>query len=67
MSYGICICSVCKHEVHQSGPRDAYGRNRWTHCEDRTSICEDAQAIYPMTQAEIKGKWCGVDGLVGLM
>jgi hypothetical protein len=67
MSWGICICSVCKHEVHQSGPRDAQGRTKWQHCEGRTPICPDAQAVYPHSEGEIKGKWCGVDGAVGLL
>jgi hypothetical protein len=63
MSWGMCICSVCKREVHQDGAKDAQGRTRWTHCEDKTPICEHGLAEYAQDLREVKGKYCGRDGI----
>lgn len=56
MSTGLVICSVCLREVHQDGPNQS-----WTHCEDRTARCENANSVYPL-MGHIKGEWCGKDG-----
>jgi hypothetical protein len=56
MSWGILICSKCKREIHQDGPDHS-----WTHCEDKTSICDGAGKIYPTSREQIKGKFCGKD------
>lgn len=63
MSLGICICSACKREVHQTGRRDGDSKRLWEHCEDRTLICDSAKPICPQTKDEIKGHWCGCDGM----
>jgi len=62
MSWGMCICSGCRREVHQDGAKDANNRTGWTHCEDHTPICPNSRADYAQTIAEVKGKWCGCDG-----
>jgi hypothetical protein len=56
MSVGLVICGKCKREVHQAGDR------RWFHCETKTPICDGADAPYAQSEAEIVGKWCGMDG-----
>ena len=61
MSWGLVICSVCKREVHQSGPKDR--ENGWEHCEDRTPRCHEGQSQYPAVAEDIAGKWCGADDL----
>lgn len=64
MSWGMCICSTCKREVHQDGPMKD-GRRGWTHCENSTPMCDGARADYVQTLSEVKGKWCGCDGKPG--
>lgn len=63
MSWGICICSICKREVHQkrSIPGDFNSKLVWYHCDDTAAICEGATAAYPKSNDEIVGKWCGSD------
>jgi hypothetical protein len=56
MSCGIVVCSNCKREVHMED-------RLWSHCEDGTSLCAEASAVYPRTHAAIQGKWCGRDDL----
>jgi len=63
VSYGICICSNCKREVHQDGGPNGRGGWLWTHCEDKTPMCNGSDAIYPESRDDIRGKWCGADGL----
>ena len=60
VSYGLCVCSVCKHEVHQSS-----GDRSWLHCEGKTPLCEGAKSVFPGNTSEIQGKWCGMDDLDG--
>lgn len=65
MSSGIVICSKCKREVHQDGPRVPSGSftvATWRHCEDKTPRCAGATSDYPRSVADIVGKWCGADG-----
>lgn len=64
MSYGTVICSTCKREVHQSR-NTSTDRLYWFHCEDESDICRDSTATYPMSIAEIVGKWCGRDAMGG--
>lgn len=52
MSYGLCICDQCQHEVHQDGPDHA-----WRHCEDKTTICLEGKPIYAK-QEDVVGKCC---------
>lgn len=59
MSYGIVICSVCDREVHQDGDKGI--RNGWRHCESGAVICIGGQAIYPDSESQIVGRWCGRD------
>lgn len=61
MSYGLVICSQCKHEVHQSGNRNL--ANGWQHCDDRSTICESGLAVYPKSKDEIVGPYCGIDDI----
>lgn len=61
MSYGLVICSICKHEVHQRGDRS------WWHCDTVTPMCNGAQAIFPERRTDIKGAWCGADDFDGTM
>ncbi len=61
MSWGICICSVCKHEAHQTGEIIRKDRG-WTHCDTNSPICDGANAMYLQSKNEITGKWCGRDG-----
>jgi len=56
MSTGLVICSKCYREVHQDGENHS-----WRHCEDKTSRCEGASSIYPLSRSFIKGKYCGRD------
>lgn len=56
MSSGIVICSECRREVHQYGPKT------WEHCEDRSQACDGATPVFPASTEEIAGKWCGRDG-----
>lgn len=60
MSCGIVVCSQCNHEIHQDGDRSI--RNGWRHCEDRSSICIGASAVFPISESSIRGEWCGRDG-----
>lgn len=60
MSTGIVMCSVCRREVHQDGPR-VNDRATWLHCEDKTPICEGAAVAYPLSPSEMVGRVCGVD------
>lgn len=55
MSYGVCICSKCFHEVHQA--RDQYQILYWYHCDRKDRICVGASADYAKRKAEIKGKY----------
>jgi DNA-directed RNA polymerase subunit RPC12/RpoP len=55
VSYGLAICSVCSREVH------ADSEGGWTHCVDRTPICDAATVALPQSTTEIVGKWCGRD------
>jgi hypothetical protein len=59
MSYGIVVCSECRHEVHQTGPMDK--QRGWQHCEDKSPMCILANAVYPLSKAEIQGSYCGKD------
>lgn len=59
MSYGIVICSNCNRELHQDG--DLNISNGWRHCEDGSRVCFDGSAIYPESENDIKGRWCGRD------
>jgi len=67
MSTGLVICSVCRREVHQDGPRDEQrGCGTWRHCSrfhGWTPICEGGHATYPNTREEIVGLFCQADGL----
>lgn len=63
MSWGTVICSICHREVHQTGPLDQLTkRHGWQHCEDKSAMCDGAQAVYPKSVSEVQGKWCGADG-----
>lgn len=57
MSTGLAICSACKREVHQDGPLQT-----WTHCVDKSPLCQAATSIYPSHSRDIVGPWCGQDG-----
>lgn len=67
MSWGMCICSTCKREVHQTGEIFTGGIRRatWQHCDDKSEICLGARADYAQSLSEVKGKWCGSDGKPG--
>jgi hypothetical protein len=67
MSYGLVICSQCKREVHQTGPRDQHGKYGWQHCEDKTARCEAAESVYPAAKSDIRGQYCGHDGMEGFI
>lgn len=59
MSWGMCICSKCKREVHQSG-------TGWFHCEDKTDVCPGSEhPPYAQSLSEVRGKYCGMDGIPG--
>ncbi len=61
MSTGLVICSVCRKEVHQDGPKHA-----WRHCsrfQGWTPICEGATAVYPKRRSDIVGMFCQADGM----
>ena len=63
MSYGLCVCSECRREVHQRS--DVAGNLFWFHCEDGSRIdleCKGTSA-YPKDRSDIKGKFCGADDL----
>lgn len=68
MSTGLVICSLCRREVHQDGPREWHGKPdpngtaTWTHCDDHTRRCEGATSTYPRTRSEIVGPVCAADG-----
>ena len=59
MSWGVCICSKCFHEVHQG--RDQYQKVYWYHCELKDRICVGGTAVYAKRKAEIQGKYCLAD------
>jgi len=59
MSTGLVICSKCRREVHQDGPKEH--EKGWRHCEDKSSRCAGAQSDYPVSRTEIVGRWCGQD------
>lgn len=61
MSTGLVICSVCKREVHQDAPFKQGEPRGWRHCEDKTPRCAGATSDYPLSAAEIRGRWCGSD------
>ena len=72
MSWGLVVCSYCKREVHQDGPRNhsklcqcpgntGFCLATWTHCEDGKPICDDSSAIYPKDSMDIRGKVCRRD------
>lgn len=61
MSSGLVICSVCKKEVHQDGPKHS-----WRHCSrfhGWTPMCDGAIPIYPRARDVINGLFCQADGL----
>lgn len=60
MSTGMVICSVCKREVHQDGPKSV--SRGWPHCEDGTAMCDGATADYPRHAEDVRGAYCGADG-----
>lgn len=60
MSYGLAICSMCRHEVHQDGPR-VNDRATWRHCEDKSPLCIGAEARYPDKLVSLLGKACRAD------
>lgn len=62
MSAGIVVCSACRREVHQDGPL-VDGRSGWSHCEDKSPICDDAGAVYPDAGEQPRGHWCGRDDI----
>ena len=64
MSWGMVMCSTCKREVHQAR-RPSDGVLYWYHCDDKSDICPHSQADYVRSTTEVKGKWCGFDGLPG--
>lgn len=65
MSYGMCICSVCRREVHQARDRS------WYHCDFGEwkgrggPMCEGAEAVFPKLtedgQPMANGDYCGID------
>jgi hypothetical protein len=59
MSSGLMICSRCRREVHQDGPKNI--ANGWRHCVDRTPRCFAGSSEYPASRAEIVGPFCGAD------
>lgn len=72
MSTGLVVCSECKREVHQNGPRNHGARCRcptdagwcpstWLHCDDQTPRCAGASAVFPAQRNEIVGAYCGLD------
>lgn len=61
MSTGIVMCSVCHRELHQDGPV-VNGRTTWTHCEDKSPICDGAAVQYVIgSGVETVGRFCGRD------
>jgi len=67
MSSGLVVCSKCKREVHQ-GDAKLFPPKGWYHCigtrwDADTPICEGAKAIWPPSQREINGPFCGVDNI----
>lgn len=74
MSWGLVVCSVCRREVHQDGPRQHSTMNcrcpkdsgfcpaGWRHCEDKTARCDGATSQYPGREKNIVGRYCGMDG-----
>lgn len=66
MSTGITVCSVCKREAHQDGPRE-WGTVTWRHCEDKTRLCAGAAVAYAPSESAIVGRWCGEDRTRGLL
>lgn len=59
MSYGVVVCSHCHREVHQA--RDREQRLYWYHCQDRTRLCQDAQAAHAKSKSLIVGPACMAD------
>lgn len=74
MSAGLVVCSECRREVHQDGPRQHTARCRcaqhdsgfcpagWRHCEDKTLRCDGASSVYADTEG-IVGRYCGRDAI----
>jgi len=60
VSYGLAICSICRHEVHQNGPR-VNDKATWLHCEDKSLLCSGAVARYPDRFASLLGNACRSD------
>ena len=58
MSWGMCICSRCRREVHQSN-------TGWYHCDDKSDVCVGADMPYAQSLSEVSGKYCGRDGVPG--
>lgn len=67
MSTGLVVCSVCNREVHQDGPPKypdkpaGFREPTWTHCEDKTPMCDEAKGVYPYNKNIIVGPYCGRD------
>lgn len=60
MSYGLAICSICRHEVHQDGPK-VNNRATWLHCEGKSPLCKGAIPRYPDKFASLLGNACRRD------
>lgn len=61
MSAGLVVCSKCRREVHQDGPRDqAAGSRSWRHCEDKTARCDGATSEHA-TPEQVQGVACFAD------
>lgn len=60
MSWGLVVCATCYREIHQDGDRNV--ELGWRHCEDKSPRCKNAAAVYPQSNKDIVGEWCGRDG-----
>lgn len=58
MSCGIMVCSVCRREIHQDGPKN--GRHTWRHCNTKSAICYDACPDWAAV-GEPRDEFCGAD------
>lgn len=48
MSSGLVICSKCKRETEQSGPKSI--AKGWRHRDDGTTLCDGAESRYPTAE-----------------